>query len=206
MECHDHIKLMHDYLDRDLTMENESILRNHLERCEQCQRHFHELSRTITLIQSTEQVKAPVNFTEKVMNKLPKEKKHMKYKRWFKSHPILTAAAMLFLFFMGSLFSSWTENSELVVSKQEDIIIEGDTVIVPEHVTVMGDLFVKNGDLKIKGTVDGNVTLVNGNLIYENGIASSFENINGDLKQIDQVFKWMWYEVTKFLEGVFDFH
>lgn len=205
MICNEKIKLMHNYLDGDLTSENETILRNHLEGCKQCQMHFHELSRTITLVQSSVRLKAPTNFTSKVMNNLPEEKKHIRYKRWFKNHPLLTTAAILFVFFIGSLLSGWIQDNELVVSKQEDIIIRGDTVIVPENVTVTGDLLVKNGNLKIKGTVDGDVTIVNGKLIYDEGTIASVSNVTGDLNHIDQLFKWIWYEFTDLIENIFMF-
>src|SRR5690625_1517944 len=95
MECKTkYIKLMHKYLDGDLNKEEESILRAHLETCDTCQKHFHELSRTITLIQITEQPEVPANFSENVMKNLPTEKRHVKFVRWFKKHPMVTVAAI----------------------------------------------------------------------------------------------------------------
>ena len=213
MECKTkYIKLMHKYLDGDLNKEEESILRAHLETCDTCQKHFHELSRTITLIQITEQPEVPANFSENVMKNLPTEKRHVKFVRWFKKHPMVTVAAIFFLFMFSGIFTMWHKDSELVVSKQEDLIIKGDTVIVPEGVTVVGDLFVKNGNLQIDGQVDGDVTLINGKLItgsVENDDESDFlvasVDVNGEFKHIDVMIEWVWYKLKILFENIFSF-
>ncbi|WP_343042309.1 zf-HC2 domain-containing protein [Ornithinibacillus caprae] len=205
----DVVNLMHGYLDDDLTKEDETKLRNHLEDCEACQKHFHELKRSITLLKSVEQVKAPENFTKQVMQNLPTEKKHKKYVRWFKMHPVVTAAAIFFVLMFSGLFTAWEQDSQLTVSKQEDIIIKGDTVIVPEGVTVEGDLVVKNGNLKIEGTVEGDVTLINGKLLKKeesmNGdvLLASAGDINGEFKQVNQIFDWILYHLNNFFKSIF---
>lgn len=203
------VELMHYYLDGEITKEQEKALSHHLENCEVCQKHFHELKRTITLIQSTEQIKAPANFTASVMEKLPAERKRVKYRRWFKAHPILTAAAIFFIFMLSGLFSLWNQDNQLIVSKQENLVIKGDTVIVPANETVKGDLLVKNGDLIINGTVDGNVTLINGKLIKDpidkDGLRASVGEINGELEQVDQMFEWVWYSIKDLFQRIFSF-
>ena len=140
MDCKkDVIPLMHHFLDGDISREDETKLRKHLEQCSDCQKHFHELKRTISWIKNAEPVMAPVDFTQQVMQKLPTEKKHVKYMRWFKMHPVITAAAIFFILMLSGAFSAWQQDSKLTVSKQDDLIIQGDTVIVPEGVTVDGD-------------------------------------------------------------------
>lgn len=208
MNCNkEAIALMHKYLDGDLTKQEENSLLVHLKKCEGCQKHFHELKRTITLVQSTEQKSAPENFTKNVMKKLPTEKNRVKYKRWFKMHPVLTAAAIFFVFMFSGVFSAWNQDGELVVSKQENLVVKGDTVIVPEGVTVSGDLLVKNGDLRIEGTVDGNVTLINGDLVDSeikgSGLMASVGEVNGELKQVDQIFEWIWFHLKDMFESIF---
>ncbi|MGX4667901.1 zf-HC2 domain-containing protein [Cerasibacillus sp. JNUCC 74] len=210
MNCNkEAVELMHYYLDGEITKEQEKALSHHLENCEVCQKHFHELKRTITLIQSTEQIKAPANFTASVMEKLPAERKRVKYRRWFKAHPFLTAAAIFFIFMLSGLFSLWNQDNQLIVSKQENLVIKGDTVIVPANETVKGDLLVKNGDLIINGTVDGNVTLINGKLIKEpidkDGLRASVGEINGELEQVDQMFEWVWYSIKDLFQRIFSF-
>lgn len=210
MNCNkESVELMHKYLDGDLNREEEMRLRAHLETCSGCQGHFHELKRTITLVKSAEHIPAPAGFTQKVMQNLPEEKKRVKYLRWFKVHPVLTAAAVFFILMFGGLTSSWSEDSQLVVSKQEELVIQGDTVIVPEGVTVPGDVLVKNGNLLIQGTIDGNVTLVNGKLIDDpldgEGLMASAGGVNGEFEEVDKMFEWMWYKVRGFFKGVFSF-
>ena len=204
------IGLMHEYLDGDLTKEDERLLTAHLEECEDCQKHFRELNRTITLIQSAERFEAPADFTANVMKNLPTEKKRVKYMRWFKMHPILTAAAIFFTLMFSGIFFAWEQDNQLVVSKPEDLIIEGNTVIVPEGVVIEGDLLVKNGDLLVKGTVDGDVTLVNGKLIEEDPLdnselMASVGQINGEFEYVDQAFDWLWYRIKSFTKMIFSF-
>ena len=210
MDCKkDVIPLMHHFLDGDISREDKTKLRKHLEQCSDCQKHFHELKRTISWIKNAEPVMAPVDFTQQVMQKLPTEKKHVKYMRWFKMHPVITAAAIFFILMLSGAFSAWQQDSKLTVSKQDDLIIQGDTVIVPEGVTVDGDLVVKNGNLKIEGTVDGNVTLINGKLIQDQlngeGLMASVGEVNGEFKKVDQVFEWIWFNLQNLFRGVFSF-
>lgn len=202
-------ELMHKYLDGDLTKEEETRLRTHLEDCSLCQKHFHELKRTISLIKSVEQPELPADFTNNIMKKLPQERKRMKYIRWFKMHPVLTAAAIFLIFMVSGVFSAWQQDNKLTVSKQEDLIIKGDMVIVPSGVTVDGDLVVKNGNLKIEGTVDGNVTLINGKLIEDTidgeGLMASVGEVNGEFKNVDQIFEWILFHLQNLFKSVFSF-
>ena len=86
MNCHENIiEYMHDYLDEDITLENKEALRSHLQTCSDCRDYFHEMKKAMALVQSTSHIKAPDNFTERVMTQLPKEKKQVGAKRWFNS-------------------------------------------------------------------------------------------------------------------------
>lgn len=209
MDCKDEaIVLMHSYLDGDLTKDEEDRLRKHLERCSDCQRHFHELNRTVTLLELKDTMEAPATFTAQVMEQLPKEKKHVKYTRWLKRHPIMTAAAVLVFFFMGTILSAWTEENKLVVSKEENLIIKGDTVIVPEGVRVSGDLIVKNGKLMIEGIVEGDVTLINSVLVEaldDKGLMTTAGEVHGEMKNVDRMFEWIWYNIQETIDHVFSF-
>ncbi len=106
---------------------------------------------------------------------------------------------------IGSLSSTFNQGTDqLVVSTQEELVIDGDTVIVPAGVTVPGDVYVKNGDLLVLGTVDGNVTLFNGELLDSDSqldggnLMASAGGVNGDLETVDQTFEWIWYHVKNF--------
>ncbi|WP_112179344.1 MULTISPECIES: anti-sigma factor [Paraliobacillus] len=193
------VALMHNYLDGDLSNQEETELRYHLQTCQACQKYFQELTRTTTLLKNSNEIQVPTNFTANVMKQLPKEKIRHGYKRWFKNHPLLTAAAIFFIFMFGSVFSVWDEDGQLSVSKDSNLIIKEDTVIVPKNVIIEGDLVVKNGDLKIDGQVNGNVVLINGEQLM-----ASAGNITGEIEQVNQVFEWMWYHIKKVSKGVFN--
>ncbi|WP_099363806.1 anti-sigma factor family protein [Fredinandcohnia onubensis] len=186
------VTLMHNYLDEDISEEEEKLLREHLHACESCNQHFHELKKTIALVQSTSHISAPDDFTLKVMQNLPKEKRTVSFRRWFREHPMLSAAALFLVLMAGSLFSVWNESEQFSVSKQPNLIVENNTVIVPEGETVKGDVVVKNGKLVIEGDVDGNVTVING----ENYMASA-GNVTGEVKVVNQMFEWLWYHIKK---------
>ena len=206
----EYIKLIHDYLDDDLTTQEESELRKHLENCGDCQRHFHELTEMISLIKQQERFEAPRDFTQKVMKHLPEGEKHLKYQRWLRNHPIMAAAIVFLALFTWGAFSLWNNENELVVSKQDELIIEGDQVIVPSGVTVKGDLLVKNGKLRIDGTVNGDVTLIKSHLIESNFEAVDQKDtyageIHGELKYVNEIFEWIGYRIGNFFKNVFSF-
>lgn len=183
---------MHEYLDEEISAEHEKELRKHLASCPECKIHFHQLKKTIALVQSTSHIKAPNNFTENIMAKLPKEQKKVSVKRWLMHHPLLTAAALFLILMTGSLSASWNEDQQFSVSKQPNLIVQNDTVIVPEGEVVKGDVTVRNGKLKIEGTVEGNVTLING----ERYMASAGK-VTGDIEEINEVFEWIWYHIKE---------
>lgn len=186
------ISYMHEYLDEDIPAEHERQLREHLNECIECKTHFHQLKKTIALVQSTSHIKAPADFTANVMAMLPKDqKKHRwKLKHWFMSHPLLTAVSMFLILMGGSLISVWSGEQQFSVSKQPNLIVKNNTVIVPEGEVVKGNVVVKNGTLKIEGEVDGNVTVING----ERYMASAGK-VTGNIEEINEVFEWIWYHV-----------
>lgn len=201
MKCEPkYIEYMHDYLDEDLIAEHERELRDHLVQCSDCQQHFHELKKTIALVQSTSHIQAPSDFTAKVMQSLPQEKKIVQVKRWMRIHPLVTAAAVFVVLMFGGMYQMWNEDHELAVSKQPNIRIEDNTVIVPEGKVVEGDLLVRNGDIRIEGEVQGNVTVINGKQYL-----ASAGNVTGEIKEIDQMFEWMWFHIKQGMKDTTEF-
>ncbi|KAB2330714.1 anti-sigma factor family protein [Bacillus mesophilum] len=198
MKCQEEIVVyMHEYLDDEISAEQEKELREHLQQCPDCQTHFHELKRTIALVQSSSHIQAPADFTASVMSRLPKEKKKVGMQRWLRHHPLLTAASLFIVLMTGSLLSSWNDDPHLSVSKQPNLVIENDTVIVPEGEVVKGDVVVKNGNLKINGQVEGSVTVING----ENYQASA-GHVTGEIEEVNELFDWMWYHIKNTAEEV----
>jgi predicted acyltransferase (DUF342 family) len=75
---------------------------------------------------------------------------------------------------------------------QKNLIVKNHTVIVPKGEVVKGDVVVQNGKLRIEGEVKGNVTVINGTKYL-----ASAGHVTGDIKEVNQVFDWIWYYFKK---------
>lgn len=195
------VQLLHKYMDQEVSDEEEKKVKDHLHTCEECYQHFHELEKAVALVQSTSHIQAPIDFTEAVMNRLPKEKRTVSWNRWLKGHPLLAAASLFVLLMTGSLFSAWSEDQQFSVSKQPNLVVENSKVTVPEGEVVNGDVTVKNGTLMIEGTIEGDVTVING----EKFLASA-GHVTGEIEEVDEMFEWLWYHIkslSKDVVGVF---
>ncbi|WP_027410620.1 anti-sigma factor family protein [Anoxybacteroides tepidamans] len=200
MRCPDQIiKWMHDYLDGDITPDDEKKLREHLQHCPECSHHFNSLKKTIALVQHTAPFAPSANFTANVMAKLPKEKKRIRFGRWLQNHPFITAASLFVALTIASLLTTWNKEQQFSVSTRENVIIRDHTVIVPKGKTVDGDIVVRNGTIKIEGRVNGNVTVIHG----EKYLASA-GHVTGKVEEINEVFDWIWYNVKSVVKDVFE--
>ena len=199
-KCPDHImQYMHEYLDGDISREHEQELKSFMRNCDDCQKHMQELTRTIAFVKSAAVIEAPPNFVKQVMQRLPKKKMRTGVQRWIRRHPILVAAAMFCILMSASLFSGYNNDQEFSFSKQPDLQVEGQTVIVPEGKTVKGDIVVKNGDIIVKGKVDGNITVINGKYM------ASTANVTGQIEEVDEVFEWLWYKIKSSAKSAWSF-
>jgi anti-sigma factor RsiW len=144
-------------------------------------------------------MQAPPDFTAKVMASLPKEKKKVGMQRWLRNHPLIAAASLFLVLMMGSVLSTWNQEREFSVSKQENLVVQNNTVIVPEGEVVKGDVIVRNGELKIEGEVQGDVTVING----EKYLASA-GHVTGQIEEVNEVFDWIWYHMKKTAFDVID--
>jgi anti-sigma factor RsiW len=98
---------------------------------------------------------------------------------------------------MGSLFSTWNQDKDFSVSKQKNLVVRNNTVIVPKGETVIGDVIVRNGNLDIEGEVQGDVTVING----EKYLASA-GHVTGQIDEVNEVFDWIWYHIKKTTQDV----
>jgi len=193
------IELMHDYLDEELDPEKERALRDHLKSCKECETIFNELKKTDAFVRGISHMQAPPDFTANVLARLPKEKKRIWMQRWFTNHPMLTAASVFIILMMGSLFSTWSQDQEFSVSKQKNLVVKNNTVIVPKGETVKGDVVVHNGNVRIEGEVQGDVTVING----EKYLASA-GHVTGQIEEVNEVFDWIWYHMKRTTHDVLD--
>jgi anti-sigma factor RsiW len=193
------IELMHDFLDEEIASDNERLLREHLRECQECESLFNELKKTIAFVKSTSNLQAPENFTANVMARLPKEKKKVSFERWLKNHPFAAAASLFIVLMIGSLLSTWNQDREFSVSKQKNLIVKNNTVIVPKGEVVKGDVVVRNGTIKIEGEIQGNVTVINGDKYL-----ASAGHVTGQIEEVNEVFDWIWYQIKHTAHDVID--
>lgn len=186
-----YVEYMHDYLDGDISREHEQELKKHLQGCSECQQHMHELSDTVAFIKSATHIMAPPGFEENVMNRLPKRKNTVGIQKWLRKHPIFIAAAVFFLFMSATLLGSYPNDNQFSVTKQPNLIVNGQTVTVPAGEVIEGDIVVKNGTIVIEGEVDGNVTVINGEYMASTAV------VTGQIEEVDQAFEWLWYEMKQ---------
>jgi hypothetical protein len=62
---------------------------------------------------------------------------------------------------------------------------------------VQGDLVVRNGNTRIEGKVNGSVTVINGS----NYLASAGE-VTGEIRELDQMFEWLWYKMKSTTDNI----
>ncbi|UFJ40705.1 zf-HC2 domain-containing protein [Brevibacillus humidisoli] len=195
MECRESRLLIHEFLDGDIDELANNRLQEHLRACNDCRRHKHELQKAIAFVQSTSHVHAPADFTQRVLAQLPAPTKMNLMSVWLKQHPFIAAAAVFFFLMAGSLVASWFEpNQTLQVSSNDldqlRVDRQRNVVVVPEGVTVTGDLIVRNGSVEVLGEVDGNVVAIDGKVF-----TASTAQIAGDVESIEAIFDWVWYQL-----------
>ncbi|MNW42063.1 Anti-sigma-W factor RsiW [compost metagenome] len=196
MDCKQASSLMHEYFDDDLTHEQVVELKHHLQGCSVCSARFQELEQTEMVLFSTirhKALSAPDELVNAIMNKIPKQRRQQAWVGWIKKHPALTAAAVFLFVMVFSSLSLWKSDEQLVVkvADLDQVIINGDTVTVPEGSTIAGNLTVENGKAEIYGDVQGNLTVIDGSY-YQ----ASTAHISGEIKSIDQALDWIWYRIT----------
>lgn len=189
---------MHKWIDESIEPLERIELLRHTKSCSDCHERFEELKNTDRMLQSHHSIKAPNGFTSKVMNRLPREKSTSKMRRWFKHHPLLTAAVLFFVLMSGSLYSEWESDISVTANgAQVTIDEESKRVIVPEGETVKGDLVVRNGDVEIAGKVEGDLTVING----KHYLASA-GHVAGESEEIHQITEWVWYRLKEGVTGI----
>jgi anti-sigma factor RsiW len=192
MKCKEALPLMHDYLDRDLSGPEALKLKEHLRLCTDCHALFKQLERTDALARALPPVGVPDDLTERIMNRLPQVKKRSAWTQWVRRHPAASVAAVFLAVMFGSFMSMWNQDGELMVkgTDLQDVVIQGDTVIVPAGHTVNGNLIVQSGKLQVQGEVKGNLVVIDGSL----NLAST-AHISGQITQVDEALSWVWYKL-----------
>lgn len=198
MDCRDARRAMHEYLDGALEANRIQTLKDHLSVCPACRSHMDRLELAEAMLFAVPVPDVPEGLADRVMAALPKPNRRIVFMQWLKRHPA-AAVAVLFLFMMlGSVATLWEKDTTLVIKGTDlnDVVIEGDVVIVPEGSIVDGDLTVENGKLQVEGEIRGNLTVVDGSV----NMASTAQ-IAGQVTSINQAIDYFWFRVKSFFSG-----
>ena len=106
---------------------------------------------------------------------------------------------MLFAVVMTASYAvMWGQGSDVVVRARhpEQVVVEGNRVVVPAGKTVAGDLVVENAEVAVDGEVKGDLVVVDGT--YQ---LASTAHIAGKVLRIDRALEWIWYRIESFFQG-----
>src|SRR5690606_30615828 len=171
MDCRMAVRVMHEYLDRELARDRLAELETHLRGCPACRNRLEILTGTEALIRSAcagREALPPADLPDRILRSLPAPPRSRKWARWVRRHPAVTAACFFALVMLGSWLATWNQDDRLRVEAGPDadrLVIEGNTVIVPAGQKVSGDLVVANGTVRVDGEVEGNVTVIDGHVL-----------------------------------------
>ncbi|RKD22658.1 hypothetical protein BEP19_10395 [Ammoniphilus oxalaticus] len=196
MDCKQAISLIHDYLDEDLARQEELELKRHLMSCSACKQRFQSLQHTVAFVQSASRVYAPLNFTDQVLAALPKESYPRIWKQKMRRHPLFVTGSLLFLLLIAGLAAHWTSFQQFQLTSDQLYKLQIDEssrkVIVPSSSVVDGDILIRNADLEIKGKVLGNVTVIDGNVLFD-----STGSVGGKCEEINRAVEWVWFHIKR---------
>lgn len=193
MKCKNAVVWIHEYLDGDLASEQHQELKKHLDGCTACMSRLEALERTDALTRTLPAQAAPFGLSYRINKSLPK-RSTSGWTRWVRRHPAATAAAFFLVVMLSSFMAMWNQDRELSIAGPDldSLIIEGKEVIVPEGLEIKGDLTVSNGNVRVYGDVQGNLTVIDGHVMP----LASTAHIAGEIRTIDRAIDWMWYKVS----------
>lgn len=196
MNCHQANRMLHELLDEEISLEDEQLLKQHIQQCQGCREHLHGLQQTIVWVRSTSRICAPNDFTQRLMSRLPRETVAQMWKKRLQRHPVLVAASLFVLFMAGSSSSLWSQDKQFQLIAYQPQKLEIDKVhnkvIVPANRVVNGDIEVRNADISVEGEVQGNVVAIDGHIYL-----ASTGSVTGEKEEINQAVEWVWYNLKK---------
>lgn len=199
MKCNEAVRLMHEYFDGDLPRDESLRLQQHLRDCSDCEARFRSLERTEALVFAQPVPAAPDRLTDAIMGALPKKRSPRAWTSWVQRHPAASAAAIFLVVMLSSFVAMWNQDEQLSVRGDDlaHVVIEGNKVIVPAGQKVAGNLTIENGQAEVLGDVEGNLTIIDGNVTL-----ASTAHIAGKVKTVDRALDWVWYKVTTWFDTV----
>jgi len=203
VDCRDARKAMHVYFDGDTAADDLAALKRHVASCPACRDHFRQLRQTAALIRSLPAVGAPVDLRGRILEALPPGRtiaasgQASGRMRWVRRHPGLSAAMLFAVVMAASYAVMWGHGNDVVVRARhpEQVVVEGNRVVVPAGKAVAGDLIVENAEVAIDGEVKGDLVVVDGTYHL-----ASTAHIAGKVLRIDRALEWIWYRIETFFQ------
>lgn len=195
MDCKTALPLMHEYLDGDLSGSSAIGLREHLLACPMCKERFRRMEQTVALVKMGAQpMRAPDHVTTKIMLALPPVRRQPHWTGWARKHPAASVAVVFLAVMLTGFANLWNADTQLSVRGNDlnEVMIEGNTVVVPSGKSVHGDLVVENGKVRLDGEVTGNVVVIDGSVIM-----ASTAKIGGEIRQVDELVDWVWFKMNQ---------
>ncbi|GEL77633.1 zf-HC2 domain-containing protein [Tenuibacillus multivorans] len=201
---------LHRYLNRELNQEEENQLKRHLMECQNCQEHYRELKRLDGQLNFLPEIDAPDDLKHNIMHQLPQDPKVKKFSKIVREHPFIAAAVVFFIAMFSSTLTQYHTNQQIFVSSEEGVIKEGNRVIIPEGEVIEGDFTVKNAELVLEGKIQGNLTLVNSQVVsmhehQDNFLNSVSHHVGGTVTEIDQYFVWVYHKIEHEFKNIVTF-
>lgn len=192
MNCEMASSWMHDYLDGDISHGSAESLKQHLALCKHCSDKFDQLSTIESLCSTLPVPRMSEDLTDRIMSSMPKARRSSALGGWIRRHPAISAAALFLVFMLSSFVAMWNQDQQLTVSGPNlDVLeYEGSTVIVPAGKVVTGNLTVSNGSVRVLGSVEGDLTVIDGNVTL-----ASTAHIAGHVQTVDRAIDWAWYKL-----------
>jgi hypothetical protein len=195
VNCKEALYLTHEHLDLGLKNKDLLNLHSHFEQCSSCKTKHQDLLSLEKTVRSIYSSQEHVDLKPKIMSMLPSSKKtKWNTLSWLHNYPGLSVAVLFCMVMFSSFIWIWNQDREFAVKTNEldKIIIEGQTIIVPQNQVIEGDIIVHNGNLQVEGEVHGDLIVMDGKILL-----ASTAQFTGQSLEIDQVSQWLWYKSKK---------
>jgi anti-sigma factor RsiW len=190
---------IHRYLDEEMTVSERQEFEDHLASCSACMTDLRELGVAIQKVMTVEWMKAPADFTETLMQQISTT--YPPKRNW--QVPLVKytgiAAAVLLVFGTG-LMMAQPRGFSLQAKNPEKLQMAGAKVIVPAGSVYNGDITITNGELEVRGKVNGNVVALNSKVQVDRALGA---DISGETEEVDQALeklvyygKELWHSMT----------
>jgi hypothetical protein len=186
-------------LDEEMAVSERQSFEDHLASCSACMTELKEYGFAIQKVTTVEWMKTPADFTESLMSQI--NATYPQRRNW--QVPLMKytgiAAAVLLVFGTG-LMMAQPRGFSLQAKNPEKLQMAGNKVIVPAGSVYNGDITITNGELEVRGKVNGNVVALNSKVQVDRALGA---DISGETEEVDQALeklvyygKELWHNMT----------